>query len=389
MEIYTLTPSFVRDTVLGNKDSVVWTERYTSPGDIQLVVPDTTENRLLLTEGTFLATPGSDEVMLIDTLAPESKNKKKTLTATGSTITGIFEERLVHSDPKQQAQTWLRTLAPGAAMKDIADFAAIGASVEAAAWLAAQFPYEDIPNVTFGAVDTSGAAVSFSLPFGSALSLLTQIAETYAVGFKLYLESADESGYSLKFLIYRGADRTSAQSLNPVVRFSESMGTLTDVSELRSIKGYKTAAYAWAPSLTTEFTDAHPVARGEAYVSGPAATETGFARRTLSIMASDIQENDFGVLDVDGHLVDPAAAAVKIHDALVQRAKDGLANNNYVHVVDGTIVPQAFTYGSDFWLGDIVELEAADGDIGKARITEYIRSQDSTGEKAYPTISVI
>jgi hypothetical protein len=40
-------------------------------------------------------------------------------------------------------------------------------------------------------------------------------------------------------------------------------------------------------------------------------------------------------------------------------------------------------------MGDIIELESLTGIVSKARVTEYIRSEDHNGEKEYPTISVI
>jgi len=83
-------------------------------------------------------------------------------------------------------------------------------------------------------------------------------------------------------------------------------------------------------------------------------------------------------------------SAAVLLQVLNQRAKDGLANNNYTKVVDGEVVPQAqFQFGKDYGMGDIVELQSLRGDLQRARVTEYIRTQDATGERAYPTISVI
>jgi hypothetical protein len=58
--------------------------------------------------------------------------------------------------------------------------------------------------------------------------------------------------------------------------------------------------------------------------------------------------------------------------------------------VDGETSPiSEYKYGTDYKMGDILELESFTGALSKARVTEFIRSQDSNGEKAYPTISVI
>ena len=58
-------------------------------------------------------------------------------------------------------------------------------------------------------------------------------------------------------------------------------------------------------------------------------------------------------------------------------------------MIDGEVVPQdEYTFGVDYFLGDKVELEDPHGTIQNAVITEYIRSSDARGEKAYPTVSV-
>ena len=48
-----------------------------------------------------------------------------------------------------------------------------------------------------------------------------------------------------------------------------------------------------------------------------------------------------------------------------------------------------FQYGIHYNLGDVIEVEGNTGVVQSARITEYIRSQDAAGEKAYPTVSMI
>jgi hypothetical protein len=67
-----------------------------------------------------------------------------------------------------------------------------------------------------------------------------------------------------------------------------------------------------------------------------------------------------------------------------------LLNYTFTKAVDGEFVPQSpYIFGIDYFLGDVIELQGASGLIQNARVTEYIRSQDSTGEKAYPTVAVI
>src|SRR5213075_845211 len=115
------------------------------------------------------------------------------------------------------------------------------------------------------------------------------------------------------------------------------------------------------------------------YAPGTDGTTTGFDRRLIIDRATDISADQ----------VDPVVPGVTLASLLNQRAKDLLANNNFTKVVDGEVVPQSqYQYGTDYKLGDIVELKGHDNTVQKAQITEFIRSKDATGERAYPTVSV-
>ena len=71
-------------------------------------------------------------------------------------------------------------------------------------------PYEIIPNLELGAVDTSGTAKRLTIPTGPLYNGLEQLARQEGLGFSLYLDVADEiTGYVLKFTTYRGFDHTS------------------------------------------------------------------------------------------------------------------------------------------------------------------------------------
>jgi hypothetical protein len=65
-------------------------------------------------------------------------------------------------------------------------------------------------------------------------------------------------------------------------------------------------------------------------------------------------------------------------------------DNKFTKVVDGEIVPDIqFKYGVHYYLGDVVELQGNSGIVQNARVTEYIRTQDESGERAYPTVTVL
>jgi hypothetical protein len=83
-------------------------------------------------------------------------------------------------------------------------------------------------------------------------------------------------------------------------------------------------------------------------------------------------------------------SADNVADALNNKAFIDLLNNPYIKIVDGEVGPIIqFQYGVHYNLGDIIEVQGNTGVINTARVTEYIRVQDETGERSYPTVSVL
>ena len=373
MELFTLDPDFLKDEIVDEFISAIWTERYSIAGDVNLVVEASPANIARLVEGTFLGLDGTDEVMIIETVVIE----KGKLAVTGPTLVAFLANRFIRTSPTHNEKAWpLTALKPGEIMTTIVQEMCIGGIYLAPGYLwNVDGPREIIPNLSIGDIDVSYADISIALPFGPVYDALKALSEQYHLGMSMYLESADESGYSLKFKSYAGRNLTSNQGTYPVVRLSPSMDTLADPKELRSISGFKNVAYTYASVNGTEGITTNA---GVAFSDPDAETSEGFARRVLSVISSDVTIDDIG---------DTGAG---LQALLNQEARNALANNNYVKVVDGEVVPQSeFQYGVNYLLGDIIELQGQSDIIQLARITEYIRSQDATGERSYPTVTVI
>jgi Siphovirus ReqiPepy6 Gp37-like protein len=370
MIVYTLDENFLRREVVDDFYSLIWTERYSKAGDVTLSVPLTKANVAKMPEGTYLAMPKTKEVMIVDSALIE----KNQLKLTGSSLIKFLNERPIRTSAAHEDRYYNINAVPGVAITQVVSDTCITGPFVASGAYGIDGPRQIISGLYIVSSDVSGVAIAFAIPFGSLYDAIAQIADTYSVGMRMYLDDASSSGYRLGFMSYAGVDRTSRQSVNPIVRFSPAMDSLTNIKELRSVAGYKNVAYAFAPSNPGGLA----TTPGIAYADSDAAASTGFKRRVLMVFADDITTDKIG------------GSAAVLQQMLNQRAADGLANNNYTKVVDGEVVPQSqFKYGRDYTLGDIVELQSVSGLATRARITEYIRTQDATGERAYPTVSVI
>ncbi len=218
MDFTTLDSGFRKKTIVDQFSSAIWTERYSAPGDVVLVVEPSAANIALLAEGTFLSLQGSQEVMLLDTQVIENGLLK----VTGFSLLEFLQERSIFPDTsntgEQARRAWLvSNMVPGVILGHIITSKVFGGN--------------GIPNLTLGPIDASGAAITIGVPYGSVLDGMKPTAEAFQLGMSLYLESATDTGYSLKFKSYKGIDRGSS------VRFSPAMDSLTNVKELRSIQG--------------------------------------------------------------------------------------------------------------------------------------------------------
>lgn len=371
MDILVLNSNFYPVDIIDAYTSFIWTERYQAAGDFLLSLPWTYETVLRIPVGSFISIAESKEVMLVET----HEVNNGILKVTGSSLVFFLKQRMLRNSIADGVKAWDIQGAPsGIANWVVIQMCTSAGVMNSTTALVASGPIEIFPNLTV-LPEVPGPFVTVSIPYGNVYDGVKSVCDAYDVGFRMYPTSITESSYSLIFETYNGRDLTSGQTLYPLVVFEPDLDSLTNIKELRSIAGYKNVAYAWAPGVTTGGLNIY----GVAYATTAAITATGFDRRTLQVLVDDYDTDDY-----------TAMGAPAFSNALKARAIDALANNNYVKLLDGEVVPQnVYAYGTDYRLGDIVELRGLTDTSQQARITEYIRSEDVTGKRSYPTLAVI
>jgi Siphovirus ReqiPepy6 Gp37-like protein len=371
VELFTLNRGFLRQYDIDKFTSAIWTERYYGDSEFELVVPATSDFIQKLPIGTFVGLVGSKEVMLVD----YSDSEKGSWKITGSSLLKFLNNRFIRVTAAHEDRYWyINGQVPGVVLYWIIYYMCFAQSpylngtvnigIPNAASLA-------IPNLGLKAYDTSGSPINVAVPYGPVYDAMRDIATTYGVGIQITLEWATDTSYSIQFRSYKGLDRTSRQTVNPV-RFSPQMDTLTDIKELQSIVSYKTIAYSFCP----------PNPDGLATVCGtdqvPGGTPSGFDLRALLTFEEDITTDLIG------------GSQANLVSLLNARAHNALANSPFSRAIDGQIVPlHQYQYGIDYSLGDIIEVQGNSGIVQNSMVTEYIRAQDNSGEKAYPTVAML
>lgn len=118
----------------------------------------------------------------------------------------------------------------------------------------------------------------------------------------------------------------------------------------------------------------------EATVACSSGAGTGLNRRELYTDARDVSST------VDNETLTDAEYKAQ----LSQRGLENLAENIATKSFEGKVeTTRMYRYGEDFFLGDMVQIVNEYGIEGKARVTEFIRSQSKEGLDSYPTFVTV
>lgn len=365
MELVTLNASMQPEKPIESFDSLIWTERFNTVGDFQLTTGlvdyymDPVNSPLK--EGTLVSLRETNEVMVVETRKIErKKNTAAALTITGRSLESVIDRRFCVQSVTAGVGDWninLKTPSDVAwyIMNQICVLGLLDANDI--------FPTTQIKFPAPGDYNTgTGPVKQFTVPRGNLLSVVLQLLQmegkadpstspaTPAVvqhGIRAVRPANDTIAYN-SVQIYTGTDRSNT------VYFDGSRQLLDDGSYLFSKVGSGTTAYVLGSTAFKLEKDVAP---------------SGFARRVIGVDASGS-----GITD---------AAAIKAQGI------QSLAEAKETNVFDGSINQDLspYKFGTDYGLGDIVQLAGDYGMYKQARVTEYIRSKDAgKGESAYPTL---
>lgn len=405
MEPCIMNRQFLKQEVIDDFNSMIWTERFYGDSDFELIVPLNRENINKLREGTFVCIDESDEPMIIETVSVENNQLK----VIGNSITLWLNNRFIRTGvtdpgPNHRKKVWkFKNVKAGQVMWTIVKEMCTSQSqyLNGPKTLGIGSTTREqeliVPGLTLDNFDNTGKTIAkLAVPFGPVYDALRQIGVTYKVGMQIRLLHADESSYSLGFRTYKGVDRTTKQTVNPIVRFSAQVDSFSDLKELRSLAMYKTLVYSFASGLekidtSDPNTDPDTWLQRNCGVARRTKAEgsfTGFDLRAKLLLVEDIKiKEDLDEEDPESTL---AGKRTELENILDNRAERELKANPFISTVDGQVAAtNMFRCGVDYNLGDIIEVEGLTGSIEISRVTEYIRAHDASGEKEYPTVVAV
>lgn len=367
MELVTLNANKQPDKMVEGWDGLIWAERFNTVGDFQLITGDVDRFMDLYPQGTLLSLRESTAVAEVETRKIErKKNVPAKLTITGRMWESILDRRVSINTLTPKAPDWVVN---AKTPSDVAYYIINMVCVSGIVSVKDIFP---VSQVQFPApsdyLASTGPTRAFTVPRGRLLDTVLQMLQTEAkqdattvpitpavVPHGIRSVRPNAAGTAVAIQIYVGVDRSTGPN---AVRFEATRDALDDGTYLFSKVGSADVAYILGTNTSMT-------------LSKKTVEPSGFDRRVT--------------------LVDGTGANITDSKALQNQGEQSLAEAKETAIFDGSLNQDlaSYTYGVHYNLGDIVSLVGDYGLVQKARVTEYIRSEDSNGEKAYPTLVTI
>lgn len=353
MELLIMDENFAGVSTLDIFESLIWTDRYYACGDFEIYMPCSEKMLSTLKQDMYLYLRESEHIMIIEDIQIDTDVEDGAhLTVTGRSLESILDRRVIWN---------LTTLSGGlqAGIKQLLNENAIAPSDPARA----------IPNLIFeDSTDSKITNLALNAQYyGENLyDVICEVCESNEIGFKITLNDSNQMVFSL----YAGTDRSYEQTENPYVIFSPGFDNLLNSNYISSKKTLKTV------TMITGEGEGSNKKKAVAECSNGAGS--GLNRREMHTDASGISQTDG-----ENTISDEA------YTALLQRQGiDELAQNTRTESFEGEVSSgRTYTYGTDYFMGDIVQNVNEFNIEATSRVTEYIMSQDESGIERYPTFT--
>lgn len=350
MNIYVLDKNFNLVTLIDEYISIIWTRRYFTYGDFELYLSATKSNLDTLQQGYYLVREKDvtvteyRNVMIISSrkITTDEQNGDN-LTVTGFCLKSILKRRVVAEQTNLNGQI-------AACIRQLVTENIISPTVSARA----------ISNFTLG-TDSITLTDSMQMQItGDNLSdAITEICTTYGLGYDIYI-----SGSNFVFYLYQGADRSYNQAVNPHVVFSTEFDNLISSEYVNNRDNYANVAVVAGEG------------EGTARKKVTVGTASGLERLEIWVDARNASTNDGEITEAE------------YNQMLAQDGVEALAETDITTAFSGEIDNSVnYTYGVDYFLGDLVQIENDYNISAATRIIEVIDSEDDSGANLILTFS--
>lgn len=359
MDIYVRNKELQRIGIIDVFESLVWVDRYYGAGWFEIYTEVEPEIFALLQQDYYVEIDDSPHTMIIETIEiitdVEKGNK---LRVSGRSLESILHRRVVLAQTQFNSVNWqtiVTNLLTTAFMTNTT-------TVFGDNRYEPRFQVESNPDFIFPIISIQA--------FGDDLyDVIDPICNNNRIGWRIFI--TDDGKFQFK--MYRGEDRSYHQTENPYVVFSPSFDNLINSNYLNSKSNLRTAFMLMGDNsdgiTPLTFT----------WVYG-ADQLSGIDHREAAIDLQNITKF------VNGVAIPAADYSQQLREgAMEKRSTDFETITEFEGQADFNV---NFKYGTDFFLGDLVQLENEYGFSDWARIIEVTISESASGHSVYPTFNI-
>lgn len=370
MDLMSINPNTLEaeDLIEGYK-SLIWTERFSECGDFSLTTGLVNETREALPAGSYVRIAQSDELAIVDShkIATNSDGTS-VLTIEGRTFETSYEGRpaIANLDPLADAEYHIEDATPHEAMALIMSRIPDGLTNE---WK----QIFERPITVYRPTDLD-RKIDYQVPGGSQYEAILDLARAYGVGIRTFIfYRGFERRYGVE--LYYGHDRSIQNGYgNSPVIFSSERGDFASEDYYLDYREYYNAGFVFTNNTTQGY---YTIPK-----DGPSVPPRGVNAKILYVDGGDIKPpEDTGIRDRITY--ERALGQERLFSELSKRKLEP-------DVTFELSSDPSYKFGrgdsGDYFLGDIVTAQTLYGGRKNLQVSEYIRSEDETGYKEYPTL---
>lgn len=342
MDLYVLDKDFNQIALIDDYKSLIWAKRYSKFGDCELYVRACTEYSEILQKGHYLVRNNDNMVCRIETIELDTSTEEGDYhIATGIDCRNILNQRVVWDQTNYSGtvENYIRKLVTDNVINPSLTSRRID-----------RFVLGDVAGLT----DRITEQVTYA-PLGDKIM---ELCTAYNYGTRVRMDDDNQ----LVFEVYKGINRSYNQDVNDHVVFSPEFDNVISSKYITDNSNIKNVAVVAGEG---EGVNRRRVTYG---------TSSGLDRYELYVDARDVSSQV-----EEGETID--------YDAmLTARGIEALAEYGTTISFEGEVEPNySYKYGSDYDLGDIVQVINVYGISASARITEVIETFNEDGYSVIPT----
>lgn len=357
MNIEILDQDYKMIAIVDEYESFIWTDRYNQPGDFEIFSPITYDNLNIFARDYYVRLTGSEHTMIIeDIVYSSSAESGKSIKVVGRSLESILDRRIVwgvynvDGNLQDEVERIFNDCIINPSDKDrkISNFV---------------FEKSSDPRIT-------ELTITNQYTGNTLLDIIQTLTDEFDIGWKIVLNDQNQ----MVFSFFVGTDRSYSQREVPYVVFSPAYDNIIESTYTIAGATLKNVILV-AGEDNTYSVDGETVSLGERpKIYRTVGSGTGLLRR-------EIYANQVGIEQEEG------STREDYETKLDQFGQEELQKYTVTKKFDGQYETKlGFKYGTDFFIGDTVEVADEFGNQASSKVIEFIWSSNiSNGEEAYPT----